>query len=138
MTVVARARARASRRKSPWNLLLIPAVAGSLAVICSAFVSLAQVAHGFWFADQSLRQARGFGPILTTVGSVLAALPLALLAGNVLVWFVTPARRALDREATPYPAASFRESQRALLRASLFVITPSLLLAAIGVLLSWR
>src|SRR5436190_24079582 len=106
MNAVAEARARASRRKSQWNLLLIPAVVGSLAVFWGAFVSLGRIAHGLRFADQSLLQGRGIGPSLTTLGSFFAAVPLALLAGNLLVWFVTPARRALDREAKPYPAAS--------------------------------
>jgi hypothetical protein len=74
--------------------------------------------------------AEGIWPILLAVAPLFAALPLALLLGNVLVRLVPPARRALDAEAQAYPHASFRASQ-AQLRKAAFVAVPLAFLATL-------
>jgi hypothetical protein len=131
------ARARARRRKSPWNLLLIPLVALPLAGLWWSFVFILTQLHSWIYPGESLALARGLGSVLTRVAPVFAALPLSMVVGNMLVFLVPPARRVLAKEAASVPGTDLRSSQRGLLRMSRFLVPFGLGLAAIGALLRW-
>lgn len=136
---LAEAQQRARRRRSPWNLLLIPAVVASLGLLWWFFVALLQVAHGNLYLGQDLASTpRGVGPILTTLSPLFAAIPLGLVFGNALVWLVPPAQRALESEAMLVPGAGFQSTQRVLLRASTLMVPIALALGILGTLMSWR
>ncbi|HEX9084497.1 MAG TPA: hypothetical protein VF836_07145 [Gemmatimonadaceae bacterium] len=139
MSYLDEARQRARRRRSPWDLLLIPAFVSSLGLLWWFFVALLLVAHRNLYLDQDLASTpRGVGPILTTVSPLLAAIPLAMLFANALVWIIPPARRALEREAMLGPRASFQTTQGCLLRGSTLMVPIALALGILGTLMSWR
>jgi hypothetical protein len=136
---LAEAQQRARRRRSPWNLILIPAFVASLGLLWWFFVALLLVAHRNLYSGQDLySKPRGIGPILTAVSPLFAAIPLAMLFGNALVWLIPPARRALEREATLVPRASFQTTQGCLLRGSTLMVPIALALGILGTLMSWR
>ena len=128
---------QARRRKSRWNLLLIPAVLIPLIVMWVALVLLGAYAHGLIHNGQTLRTGRGLGPILDALAPMFIAVPLGMLAGNLLVWCIAPARHALEREAMPYPALRFAASQSALLKLLPLLATVSISGLVLGVLLPW-
>ncbi len=113
--------ARARRRKSRWNLLLLPAVLLPLAGIWAGLCLTANGLHMHLFPRESLRTAKGAWPILATIAPFFAALPLSMLLGNLVVWLVPSARRALDSEAISHPGTSFLESQAKLVRLAIYL-----------------
>jgi hypothetical protein len=93
------ARKRASRRKSAWNLLLIPAVFGTWLVMW--YVSLQPVGRLLRYMRPDLRFVLlpdSFGGTLIGVGLLLAWLPLAMVIGNILVATVVPASESRPSE----------------------------------------
>jgi len=130
-------KARARRRKSRWNLLLIPAVLLPVIALWVGGVLLAQHGHMLLYPGQTLRNAKGWGVIMATLAPVFAAVPLGMLIGNFLVWQVGPARKALDREAAPYPKLTYRASQSALIRIALIGAATALTATALGTLSPW-
>ena len=132
------ARARARRRKSAWNLLLIPAVVLPIAGFWRLVFLLAARVHVALYPDQTWGvHSAGLGVILTVVAPFFAAIPVGLYVGNITVWLIRPARRVLDREAEKYEGTDFQASQRQLLVAMLYVVPPALALAILGVFLPW-
>ena len=129
--------ARAKRRKSGWNLLLLPAVLLPLAAIWAGLCVTADVLHMHLYPGESLRTAKGVWPILATLAPFFAAVPLAMLLGNVLVWLVPPARRALDLEATPHPGTSFRASQAMLSKLALYMAPLSIAASLVAAAFPW-
>ena len=129
--------ARARRRKSRWNLLLIPAVSFPIIAVWVAAVLLAQQAHILLYPLQSLRNAKGVWVIVAVMSPVLAAMPLGMLIGNLLVWQMAPARRALNREAEADSTTTYGASQRALLRFALFGVLIALVATTLGALRPW-
>src|SRR5262245_27358423 len=129
------ARKRASRRKSAWNLLLIPAVFGTWLVMWYASVQavgrfLRHTRPGLRFV---LLPDSGGGTLIG-LGLLFAWLPLAMVIGNIVVAAVAPARRTLDREAETVPGTDLTSANRRLLRAMLLITPSGLLLAIIGIL----
>ena len=129
--------ARARRRRSRWNLLLIPAVLLPIIAVWVAAVLLAQQAHILLYPSQTLRNAKGLWVIVAVMSPVLAAVPLGMLIGNLLVWQVGPARRALNREAEADPTTTYGASQSALLKFALFGVLIALVATALGALRPW-
>ncbi len=135
MTYYTEARARAKRRKSPWNLLLIPAVATPWLLLMSlstiTFATLYRLAHP---ASEFVILPDTVGGILMAVGPLFAWLSPAMILGNLLVSLLPPARRALDAEAASAPRAGRVAANRDLLKLS-FILTPAgLALGLLGVL----
>src|SRR6185295_17847446 len=101
MGYITNARTRAGRRRSPWNLLLIPCysvpwfllVFGSIVVLGRVYALL----HG---SSDFRVLPDTIGAILMGVGSLLAWMGPSMMLANYLVSAVPAARRALDREAT--------------------------------------
>ena len=128
---------RNSDHNLPAHALLIPAVLVPLITMWVALVLLGDCAHGLIYNGQTLRTGRGVGPILNALAPVFIATALGMLAGNLLVWCIAPARRALEREAMPYPALTFAASQSALLKLLPLLTTVSISGLVLGVLLPW-
>jgi len=137
VSYLAEAQKRAQRRRSAWNLLLIPAVLLPLGLLVSGLVLVLQFLHQARYPAQALASASGFGPIFTTIGALLAAIPLSLLIGNRLVWLIIPTRRVLEHEATAVPKTDFVSAQRQLIRFGRIAVPVSLGLAVLGALVSW-
>jgi len=131
------AQIRARRRRSAWNFLLIPAVLLPLGILAWGLIEVLQRLHQARYPTQDLTSASGFGPIATTVGALLAAIPLALLIGNGLVWLIGPGRRVLENEASAVPGTSFADAQRQLIRFGTIAIPVFLGIAVVGALISW-
>src|SRR5262249_52849782 len=128
-------RRRAKRRRSPWNLLLIPAVVGPWALMWYASArllgSITRRLHpGLSFA---LLPDSG-GGVLMALGLFFAWLPVAMVVGNLLVAAMPPARRTLDCEARAIPGTDLVAANRGLLKAAAFVTLVGLLVAAVGVM----
>jgi hypothetical protein len=137
MNYFERARHRARRRKSPWNLLLIPAVLIPLSALYLGSLLAVEALHLQISPGESLRNAKGFGVILATISPFFGAIPLALILGNFLIWFVPPARNVLDAEAKAFPETSFWNAQKKLFKLSLVMVPVSVALSISGVLLPW-
>jgi len=129
------ARKRASRRKSAWNLLLIPAVSGTWLVMWYASVQV--VGQLLRFTRPGLNFVllpdSGAGTLIG-VGLLFAWLPLAMIIGNFLVATVTPARRTLNREAQAVPGTDLASATRDLLKVILVITPTGLLLVILGIL----
>ncbi len=133
------ARSRAGRRRSPWNLLLIPATVVPLGLLWWGFAALLELVHGTLYSAQGFSSTpRGVGPILAAVAPVFAAAPLSMLIGNTLVQWIRPARRALEGEAAHVPRTDFSTVQHQLLRAGLVLVPIGFGLAVLGALLPWK
>lgn len=98
MTYLDEARARAKRRKSPWNLLLIPAVVGPwFLATWTSWMWLGKL-HAFLHPGAELRiLPDGIGGILMGIGPMFAWVGPAMIVGNLLVAAVGPARRGAGR-----------------------------------------
>jgi hypothetical protein len=137
-----RARQRAQRRKSPWNLVLIPlSIAG---VGGSAYVLFKIMWHihialypdhagrfdEFWGQGVSFRSF--VSSFLLLIPLLFAGLVIGLMFANCVAWCVVPARRAFDREAEGVKWASFRVSMRRLWVVARIIVPACLLLSFIG------
>jgi len=129
------ARKRATRRRSAWNLLLIPAVLGTWLTMWYASVRAA--GQLLRYTHPGLRFVLlpdSPGGTLIALGLLFAWLPLAMVISNVLIAMLGPARRALDREAQMVPETDFASANRRLLRLMLVIVPAGLLLAILGIL----
>jgi hypothetical protein len=138
MTYFDRARARAKRRKSPWNLVLVFACFASWLTLAFALLRANEFIHQLIYAGETLTaHPKGFAVLLATLPLLFASLPFGFIAGNLLVWAIPPIRLVLDQEARPFPDASFLSSQRGLLKMAAYITPPFVALAVIGALLPW-
>ena len=138
MNYAADSQERARRRKSAWNLLLIPAVVLPFVAGWSGVVFALDVVHRWIHPGERLFGATGIGPILTVVGVMFAMLLPALITGNLLVRKIVPAARDLNREAAAVPGTSFHDAQRSLVRMAAFAVTVGMAIAAGGTVLPWK
>jgi hypothetical protein len=138
MSYYEEARRRAQRRRSPWNLLLIPAVGLPAGLLWWAFAKGLEAIHGVLYPGETLKTApNAVGAIFTAVSPFFAALPIAMLVGNVLVQLIPPARRVLDREAAPYPGTGFHKAQKQLLQFSKYLVPIGVAVGLLGALIPW-
>ncbi len=135
---LAKARMRAKRRKSPWNLLLIPAILIPFGVLWVLDFRAVNLLHMRLYPGQDIWKCRGIGTILVAISPFFGSLPVAMIMGNFFVRRLPPARRVLDREAEAFPVTSYRNSQKQLFKFALVLVPVSLLLSLIGVLLPWQ
>ncbi len=124
---------RARRRRSPWNLLLIPATVipwlTAWWLSAGALGCLYRLVHPT-AAFGILPDAPG--GILMAVGPMFAWLPAAMVVGNLLVRAVPPARRTLDAEAASVPGTDIGSANRGLLRAATVLVPLGLAVALLG------
>jgi len=134
------ARLRAARRKSAWNLVLIPpAILGWL----GCWYGLFRIVWAFhlWLYPQHLFRdfwqegisLRSFAPsFLMVFGPFFGALCIGLIFANCVAWLILPARRKLDEESQSYPGTGFRESTVALIRLAGWAVSLGLVVALIA------
>lgn len=135
MSYFEEARARARRRKSPWNLLLIAAVVGSWLLVWYVSAKIfGQIVRHVRPELQFVLLPDSGGSILMAFGLFFASLPFSMVVGNLVVAIVPPARRALDREAANVPGTDLVSSNRSVLKVAAFLTPAGLLIALIGFL----
>lgn len=137
-----RARLRARRRKSPWNLVLIPLFLGGAGAAGCAFFTLVWHVHTWIYPAHSGRLRdfwpRGLGfpafasSFLLAVPPCIAAIPVGMILANLVAWCIPPARRAFRREAEGIPWASFGESMAGLAWISTLLVPIGLALGLVG------
>ena len=138
MGYITEARIRARRRRSGWNLLLIPSyivpwfflVFGSLVVLGRLYAVL----HDR--TDVGVLPDTG-GAILMAVGALFMWLGPSMILANQLVALVRPARRALDLESAAAPGTDRASANRGLLRMTLLVTPAGLIVALVGLFIPW-
>src|SRR5262245_44682249 len=138
MGYITEARQRAGRRRSPWNLLLIPCyMVPWFALVFVSVVSLGRL-HGVVHETGGFRVPPDcVGGILIAVGSLFAWLGPAMIVANLLVSVVPPARRALDREADEAARTDRRGANRSLRRMSYWLTPAGGAVALAGALIPW-
>ena len=141
------ARLRAKRRKSAWNLVLIPTIA--IPWLGAWWYTVVALAHAYRFMHDGNSQLfpfwdsrnfrllppEGIAGIFVALGPLFAWLPVAMLFGNLLVRGFPPARRALDREAERVPCTDYQSAQRQLWRAAAVMFPAGMVVSLLGVFL---
>ena len=136
MSYLDEARSRAKRRKSPWNLLLIPAVLLPLSTLWwSTSAALSELYRVLHPAHQFSGLPDTAGGILMAVAPLFAWMGPAMIIGNLLVAGIPPARRILDAEAARFPGTDRRSTNRRLLRVSVYLTPAALLFGLAGALI---
>ena len=131
------ARARAGRRKSRWNLLLIPAALVPTAILWVTAMLVAEHLHMRYFPEESLGSGEGPWVVIAAIAPLFAAIPIGMLVGNFAVHHIAAARAALDREASTDPTLGYRASRAALARMALYATLASLAATTVAALLPW-
>jgi hypothetical protein len=134
---LANAQMRSSRRKSPWNLLLVLAL--PLWIILwweglklARFLATA-ARHGHKPLFEDLVWPGSIAPFFVHFPWLLATLVLAMVLINYAIYlFIPPARRAMDAEDKAVPGTEYTTQQPLLVRISLFTLPVAFLLAVIG------
>jgi hypothetical protein len=138
---IGRARERARRRKSPWNLILIPLVVlGIFSVSIGQFSLLWHL--NTWVYPEHIGRLKNImrsnehqvSQMLLTLPCLFSAIPLGMLLANCMAWCIPPARRTFEREARGIAHASFRASMSDLGKFALFIVPICLALGVIGAL----
>jgi len=128
------ARLRARRRKSAWNVLLLPICFGAWVGIWYALFRFVWAFHAAIYPDHRLADfwPRGVSlgsfalSFLMMFGPMLGAMALGFISGNCLVRLIRPARRAFDAEARGYASANFFDTTRDLFKVCVWVLPPGL------------
>ena len=135
-----RARHRARRRKSAWNLILVPlSIAGGLGAWYGLF-RLVWAAHVAVYPEHSLqdfwREGTSFSSFVPSFLMVFAVAPGAMCLGfalaNFVTWLIPPARRALDAESVGYRRTGFREATNILLKVGAWTLSAGLIIALVA------
>lgn len=135
MTYWESARARATRRKSAWNLLLIPtALVPWFVGWWLSAMALGHVYHLLHPHASFVVLPETVGGIAIAVGLLFAWCPVAMMLANLLVHAVPAARRALDREASTVRGTDFRSSNRQLMRLSAALMPIGIGVSCVGLL----
>lgn len=134
------ARWRAQRRKSAWNILLLPLGFASWLALWYALFQLVWAIHVAFHPDHQFDEfwRRGISggnfvlSFLLLFAPMPGAMALGFMLGNVALWLIGPARRTLDAEARGYPGTSFREAMRDLAKVCLWTLPTGLGLAFVA------
>ena len=132
------ARNRAGRRRSLWNLLLIPCYfVPWLLLMLVSLIALGKLYSRVHAVEEFAIVPDTVGGIFMAVGSLFAWLGPAMIIANLLVATVPPARRALDREAATVPGTDRAASNRSLVRLSRYLTPAGIVVALAGVVIPW-
>jgi hypothetical protein len=121
-TFAANARFRAQRRRSPWNLVLIPLGLGSVIAVNYLLFRVVWEVHTLFYPSHHLHDfwQRGItlGSFVPSFLMVFAPTPgsigAGLMLGNLLAWTIPGARRTFNAEASGFPGTDFRSAMRGL------------------------
>ena len=136
-------RARAAKRKSPWDAVgLVIGFAILLPAFGYVLFRWAWALHVYFYPAHAghLREFWGDGISFPAfASSFLMAVPLfvpalfaGLLASNVLMWLILPARRVMEREAAGDPELTFRGANRGLIKIGVPASAICIVLSFIG------
>lgn len=135
-TWLGNAQHRASRRKSPWNLLLILALPLWLGLFFLCVDASRFVAHAFTHGRPlagDLIWPGSIAPAFVCLSLLIGTIPLALVLINYFVYFcVPPARRAMDAEDKGFPGTEYSTQQPILLRLTFVAFPIAFTLAAVA------
>jgi hypothetical protein len=134
------ARLRARRRKSAWNLILIPPALFGWLGSWYGFFRIVWAFHQTLYPQHALRdfwqEGVGFASFVPGFLMLFAPFPAAICIGlifaNCVAWLIPSARRTLDAEAEGHKGTGFRESTEALLRLAKWAIPGGLIIALVG------
>ena len=135
-TFLANAQGRSSRRKSPWNLLLLLVIPVWLALLIEGtrlarIVALALL-HGRT-TPMDLIWPASIAPFFVYFPMLLATLLLAMVLVNFAIYFcVPPARRAMDAEDKAFPGTDYSTQQPLLIALTLVALPVAFALAVLG------
>lgn len=130
------AQTRSTRRKSPWNLLLLLAVPVWLLLVFAGFrlsheVSVV-ITHGHPFAGDLIWPS-AIAPAVVGLPLFLGAVVPAMVLVNYFIYYcVPPARRAMETEDKAFPGTEYSTQQPVLVRISMVTAPAAFLLAVIG------
>jgi len=135
-TWLANAQQRSSRRKSPWNLLLILFLPIWLALWfgglrLSHFLA-DLLMHGHRVPD-SLIWPGVVAPFLAYLPLLLATIPTSMMLVNYFIYlFVPPARRAMDEEDKAVPGTEYATQQPIMVRLTCIALPIAIICAVVG------
>jgi hypothetical protein len=128
-----RARTRARRRKSLWNLLLIPLVIGFVALVGWTLATvLLSIQRKLMPEDIIFSSFTNIAGLLMFVPIIFPSFAVGMMIANLIIWCIPPARAALDKEAEGVKHASFREAMRDLSKISLILLLTMIPISLIG------
>jgi hypothetical protein len=138
MGYITAARIRAKRRKSLWNLLLIPCYwIPWLALWMASAIGFGRFYTRIHPGIEVRILPDAIGGVLIAIGLLFAWLAPAMLIANALVSLVPPARRAFEREAATVPGTDRASADRGLLWLGSYVTPAGLALALVGLVIPW-
>ena len=135
-TFFANARVRSSRRKSPWNLLLLLAVPLWFILLfggtsLARMVALALL-HGRTIPPDLIWPA-AIAPFFVYFPMLLATAVLSMVIVNFAIYLcVPPARRAMDAEDKAFPGTEYSTQQPLLIALTSIILPVAFALAVIG------
>lgn len=137
-TFLANAQARSRRRKSPWNLLMFALMFPAMYVLTVNGHRLIWALHVTFHPQQRgteaafWRQGMDLARFLMALPMWFAALPVAMLIVNFVIYHIPPARRAMQAEDRGYKGVDYVSSQRAIARVALWMVSAAAVLVTIG------
>ena len=136
------ARERAKRRKSPWNLILIPLTIAGIGFIFFVQFQILWFIHIHIYPNHFGRFSEfwqnGISPVsfissfLLGVPVFFSSIPLGMLIVNLLAWCIPPARKIFDKEAQGVKGTSFREAMKGLGKIAAYLVPICFILGLIG------
>jgi hypothetical protein len=133
----ANAQMRSSRRKSPWNFLLVLAVPLWFILwweglkLARLLATAARHGHKPLFED--LIWPGSIAPFFVYFPWLLATMVLAMVLINYAIYlFIPPARRAMDAEDKAFPGTEYATQQPLLVRITLVTLPPAFALSFLG------
>jgi hypothetical protein len=131
------AQMRSSRRKSPWNLLLILVfplwlILWREGLNLARFLAMA-ARHGHKPMLENLIWPGSIAPFFVRFRLLIATMvPAAVLINYAIYLLIPPARRAMDAEDKAFPGTEYATQQSLLVRIALFTLPAAFLLSVIG------
>ena len=129
---------RATRRKSPWNLLILLIGLPIWGFVTLALVKSLENIHLWIHPLQALSKSSGIGTILVVLAPLIQSIPIAMFIANYLTHLIPAAQKALDQESAANPGSDFHQSQRQLGKFSMFLFPLTFLASFLGVILPWK
>ncbi len=136
------ARARAKRRKSPWNLILIPFSIGGIGFSYFIQFQILWFIHTLMYPNHSGRLKEFWKEGLSGnafVSSFLLAIPiffsslaLGMIIANISTLCIPPAQKTFDKEAQGIRGVSFNEAMKRLGKITIYLVPICFILGFIG------
>jgi hypothetical protein len=131
---------RAGRRKSPWNLVLIPFCFGSAFLIGYSLFQIVSSFHSMIYPSLEIHE------LGKTNGTFLEQLPLIVMAwslvpgsvtagfyiGNIMVWFIKPAREIFEKESKDHQGTDFKSTMNTLGKITLWALPIGLVISFVA------